>query len=649
MERGCSSTLENGGIMSLFEPEPIDEQTTTTSLTVDEAIASGADHHGKLGTTPEASSRWLIIGILLGFCLLFSRLVYLQVAKGAHYQDIAIGNHVRYLPLPPVRGKIVDRHGEVIADNEAVFDVFATPADIPQEKDQRIALQRSIEQTLQTSLTTALEDLPLIGNTPQHIVQGIPHQQAMVAFSQLDSWPGINIIETQDRSYPLREKAAHFLGTMGKIQAEDLARIDSREYRLSDRIGQSGLEKTYEKELRGVSGWQRVEIDSFGHVASIQDTSPSQSGTILHASIDAQLQRIAYDSLTKYAAQARVRKASVIGIDPRNGQIRVDVNLPSYDAQQMTRGLSPSSYQALYEDEAEPLFHRTIGGAYPPGSVFKPFVGYSALVEQVIRPSTKIFDGGKINVGPWVFRNYTTSGKGWITLEEALAFSINVFFYQIGGGYEEFIGLGAARIKAYAQDFGFGAVTKSDLGLEAEGLLPDPGWKERVKNGTWYVGDTYHMAIGQGDVLATPLQIARAYAALANGGKLYRPQSISAWENRQGERQIVQPMIERDLRLDPMALATIRDGLRLTVTTGTARMLQSVPIPVSGKTGTAEYIVPNSNGKTGLHAWFAGYAPSTDPSLVVVVLLEGAGEGSEFAVPVARDIFAAYAAMEDPL
>lgn len=648
MEYGCSFTLESDGTMSLFEPDAIDVQKTKSPLSVDEAIAPHSGHQTTLGTQPGASSRWLIGGILLGFIILFGRLTYLQVVQAEAYKEIAVGNHVRYLPLPPVRGIIVDRHGEVIAENEAVFDLLATPADIPQDKEQRDRLQRGIENTLQVPLKTSLSSLPTIGNTPQNILQGIPHSQALLAFSQLDAWPGINIIETQDRKYPLNEKAAHFLGTMGKIQAEDLEHIDTREYRLSDRLGQSGLEKTYEAELRGMSGWQRVEIDSFGHIASIQDTLQPQAGHILHSTLDAELQRVAYDSLLKQTKRAQVRKGSVIGIDPRNGQIRIDVNLPSYDAQEMTRGLSTSSYQALYSDDAEPLFHRTVGGAYPPGSTFKPFVAYAALVEQVIARSTRIFDGGKINVGPWVFRNYSTSGKGWITVEEAIAFSINVFFYEIGGGYEKLVGLGAARIKAYAQDFGFGEVTQSDIGLEAEGLLPDPGWKERIKNETWYIGDTYHMAIGQGDVLATPLQLARAYAALANGGTLYRPQSISAWEDREGKQRTVEPIVEKELKLDSSALETVRDGLRMTVTSGTARSLHAVPISISGKTGTAEYVIPNTNGKTGLHAWFAGYAPSEGPSLVVIVLIEGAGEGSDYAVPVARDIFAAYAAMEDP-
>lgn len=633
--------------MSLFEPDAIDIVTPAEHVPFDEVVGP-AQSITRLKKKTLGSFSWLSFAAAVCAIVLIARLTDLQVVHGATYQARSRENHVRFLPLTPVRGLITDRNGAILAANTPSFDILAIPADLPRSEEDRMLLQQSIVTTLGISVDVPLATLPLVGNHPTTIFHGLNHEQALLAMTAAAHWQGINILESEDRIYPTHDRTAHTVGTMGKLQEEDLDRVAMSEYRLNDRIGQSGLESVYETELRGKSGYQEVEIDSFGHIDSIRNTSAPQSGLTLRSSIDATLQEVATASLEKQLARAHVRKGSVVGIDPRNGKVRILVSAPSFDNEAMTKGISPELYQQLSTDVAEPLFNKALGGLYPPGSTFKPFVAVAALMEQVIYPETKIFDGGKITVGPWEFKNYSTSGRGYITLREAIAYSINVFFYVIGGGYQDRNGLGAARIKSYAQDFGFGSPTGVALGGEGEGLLPDPQWKEQVKNETWFVGDTYHMAIGQGDVLVTPLQLAMAYGAIANGGTLYRPQLVEAWRHADASEDVVAPEVVRTMDFDPSVFTAVQQGMAATVDIGTARRLQSVPMKIAGKTGTAEYIIPNGNGKTGLHAWFAGYAPREQPSLVLIVLLEGAGEGSDYAVPVAQDIFAAYAAQGNP-
>jgi penicillin-binding protein 2 len=317
------------------------------------------------------------------------------------------------------------------------------------------------------------------------------------------------------------------------------------------------------------------------------------------------------------------------------------VSLPPFDSNAFVDGIDPVLYHRLLDDPNLPLIHRAIAGEYPSGSVFKPVVAYAALAEGIISEQTTVMSRGGLSVGPWFFPDWKAGGHGLTDVKKAIADSVNTFFYMVGGGYESMAGLGVDRITSTARLFGFGQKTGISLTGEADGFLPSSAWKEEAKGERWYVGDTYHLAIGQGDLLVTPLQMAVATAMIANDGRRLTPNLIEGVDGYASSyAPPKQPEVDPTIHLD--ALRVVREGMRRTVTHGTARSLQDLPFAVAGKTGTAQ---TPKEGKT--HAWFTGFAPSEDPQIAVVVLLEDAGEGSEFATPVARVIFEWWAKHEE--
>ena len=329
-----------------------------------------------------------------------------------------------------------------------------------------------------------------------------------------------------------------------------------------------------------------------------------------------------------------VDKASVVALDPRDGAVRALISWPSYDANAFVQGIGAEAYKALAEDPAHPLFPRAVSGEFPAGSTFKPFVSYAALNEGVVNEHTSFLSTGGLSVGPWFFPDWKAGGHG---VRKAIAESVNTFFYIVGGGYDATTGLGVERITDYARRFGFGQKTGIDLPGEADGFLPSKEWKEKAKGERWFVGDTYHLAIGQGDLLATPLQLAAAGAVIANGGHRVTPHVVEKVDGTPA--QVPMP----DGTFETANVTVVRQGMRQAVTSGSARFLNDLKFPVAGKTGTAQ---PGGDVKT--HAWFLGFGPYQDPTLTIVVLLENGGEGSSFAVPIAKDLFAWWFAHRGP-
>ncbi|MFA6170960.1 MAG: penicillin-binding transpeptidase domain-containing protein [Patescibacteria group bacterium] len=341
-------------------------------------------------------------------------------------------------------------------------------------------------------------------------------------------------------------------------------------------------------------------------------------------------------------AKTNLKKASAIIMDPRNGEVLTMISLPAYDDNLFARGISADEYKKLLEDPNRPLFNRAVSGEFPSGSVIKPVIAAAALEEGVVDENTTVLSNGGIRINQWFFPDWKAGGHGVTSVKKALAESVNTFFYYIGGGYENFQGLGVERIDKYGKIFGLDAQTGIDLAGESAGFLPTKEWKEKAKGEKWYIGDTYHVSIGQGDLLVTPLQVAQYTSVFANGGKLYRPHLIR--QVLTSEDKIVGNVVSDAVRnlvseklVSKKNIEIVREGMRQTVTGGSARSLQSVPVPVAGKTGTAQFSTTKPT-----HAWFTGFAPYDNPELVITILVEEGGGGDVIAVPIAKEFLEWY-------
>jgi penicillin-binding protein 2 len=343
--------------------------------------------------------------------------------------------------------------------------------------------------------------------------------------------------------------------------------------------------------------------------------------------------------MQKVMSNVGAAKATAVALDPRSGEILAFVNLPSYDNNLFSKGISGTDYANLLNNKNNPLLPRAIAGEYPSGSSIKPFIAAGALQEGNINENSTVNSTGGIKVGEWEFPDWKKGGHGITNVTKAIAESVNTFFYAIGGGYGNIKGLGPDRMKHYLNLFGFGEDTGIDIGGELPGSIPDPVWKEKTKNEDWYLGDTYHMAIGQGDTLVTPLQIANATCAIANGGKLYKPRFVhEVVDENDKVLEVKPPEIIRKGFISPSNMDIVKRGMRQTVTSGSARSLNNLPVAISGKTGTAQF----GPDEKKYHGWFTSFAPYDNPKIALTILVEGAGGGDETAVPIAKEVYKWY-------
>jgi penicillin-binding protein 2 len=515
--------------------------------------------------------------------------------------------------------------------------VILVPSDLPESQSQRETILKNISSILNIE-EDKLAEVILNQNTksvnPVLLKENANQEQVLMLAEKLAGLPGIFLDNTAIRSYESSMIFAPVIGYDGKITKEELA--GNPDYLMTDYIGKTGLEKEYEKELRGVHGAMQVEVDSSGNVKKNLGTISPQTGQDLFLNIDEGLQKIIYDKLTALTEKSESKTAAAVAIDPRNGKVLALVSLPSYDNNLFAQGISNQDYKNIIDNKDLPLFNRAINGEYPPGSTIKPAVAAAALSEGTITAETTVNDSsGAIHVGAWRFGDWKTHGV--MNVRSAIAQSCDVFFYSVGGGYGNIPGLGMDRMKKYENLFGFGSPTGIDLLGESSGFIPDEKWKEDNKGEKWYIGDSYHAAIGQGDVTVTPLQLANYTAAIANGGTLYSPKIVNHIRSGDGVDRFVEPEIIRKNFVNQNVLNIVREGMRQTVTEGSARSLNQLPVAVAGKTGTAQF---GSNEKT--HAWFISFAPYDNPEIAMIVLVEGGGEGSSTAVPVTKEVLDWY-------
>ena len=579
-------------------------------------------------------NKWLICIILIGLGVLVFRNFYLQMIQGDDLRQIAEENRIRIQTIKAARGIIYDKNENPLVKNVPNFYLYLVPADLPTERNERTELLENLalvtnNQTIE--LTSILDETSRYSYQSVTVMEHIDYEQALLLMIQTANMPGVNIGTTATREYLADPSFSHLIGYIGKINTQELETYAEENYQINDYIGKSGLELYYEKILKGTDGKKQIEVDSLGKEQRIIANLEAGTGNNLVLTIDGDLQ-----VMLKQALQKRIGPdlgGAAIAIDPRNGEVLALVSLPDYDNNLFTQGISVEKYEKLTSDPAQPLFPRATAGQYPPGSSFKPIVAAAALQEEIISSSQTIDSTGGIQINQWFFPDWKTGGHGQTDVYKALAESVNTYFYTIGGGTEEFTGLGVDRINTYAELFGFNRAPDIDLPHVANGFLPTKTWKEEVKGEPWYIGDTYHLAIGQGDILVTPLHIAQATATVANHGTFYKPHLVKKVTDLQGNTvyEIKAQTIRKDF-IDPSNIQAVREGLRQAVTYGSAKSLNELNIPVAGKTGTAQY---GSEDKT--HAWFTCFAPYQNPEIVITVIIEGGGEGYEVALPVAKE------------
>jgi penicillin-binding protein 2 len=469
---------------------------------------------------------------------------------------------------------------------------------------------------------------------PTLVKQNISEEEALIFFEKRAGLKGFALDQTAVRQYEDGSYFSPFIGYSGKITKDELE--DRPNYLMTDYIGKTGVEYGYEKELKGINGKEEVEVDSIGNIKKDFGMIPPIPGNDLVLGVDADLQKKLQDVLQAKLDETETKTAAAVAIDPRNGEVLAMVNLPNYDNNLFARGISADEYNRLMSNPDKPMFNRSISGEYPPGSTFKPLVAAAALQEGIIDEGTTLNCPSAIDIGIYHFPDWKTHGLS--DVRKAIAESVDIFFYAIGGGWGDIRALGIDKIQQYANKFGLGKKLGLDIPGEAAGLVPNRQWKQDKLGEKWYLGDDYHCAIGQGFVTATPLQLANYIAAIANGGTVFQPHLVDSIKKRDGSVEKVDLVVLNRNFISQSNLQIVREGMRQTIESGTAQPLKDLPVEVAGKTGTAQF----GSGNERVHGWFVSYAPYENPTIAMVVLVEGGGEGHSTAVPVTKDVYQWY-------
>ncbi len=589
--------------------------------------------------------------ILFIFLIITGRIFYLQVIKGSIYETMALNNRQRIIPIPAERGLIFDRNGLSLVKNIPNFYLAIIPQDLPRTKQERAAVVNRLAELTNQSVADIgkiLEEYKDYSYESVVIKENLDYNTALLIQIEAPNLPGIEIQSGSRRLYlsnnseidnnsssTMPFSLAHVLGYEGKLNKEELQNLYQKGYVPADNIGKTGVEKTYEQTLRGIYGQRRIEVDAQNKEHNVLAENAPIPGNHLKLSIDVNLQNKLEEIIKSYLKSSNKSRASGIVMDPNNGEILALVSWPAFNDNQFSGGISQAEYQAYLQNVDSPLFNRAIAGSFPSGSTIKPAIAAIALQDNIITPNTSFLSTGGLKVGQWFFPDWLAGGHGLTNVRKALALSVNTFFYYIGGGYGNFVGLGVEKMMAGLSQFGFGKKLGIDLTAEESGFLPSKEWKLNTLHEQWYVGDTYNLSIGQGNLLVSPLQIASMTATVANGGIVYRPHVVhSTIDSINKQETIKLPEIINKNFIDSKNLDTVRWGMRDCVTLGSCRRLLDLPFAAAGKTGTAQWSSKKDN-----HAWFTSFAPYDKPEIVVTIMVEEGVEGSTISVPIANDFY----------
>ncbi len=585
----------------------------------------------------------LLVVMILGF-----RVFFLQGVKGDEYRSLAEGNKLRVQYVLAPRGLLQDRYGKVIASNTPSFELDVITGDLPTDPNElnvKLAAVAEITGQDPASLKEAISKMVPSAYQAQSLVENISKDQALILIARAPEFKGFVVENNAIRDYKDALAFSHLAGYTGKITAAELEKYPDDNYALNDYIGKTGLEAQYEDFLRGINGRKQTEIDAQGNFKRTLAEVPAINGNNVKLNIDYDLQKVLYDSLVKMTTKFRAPKAAAVVTNPQTGEVLALISMPSFDNNMFARGIKQGEYAPLINDPNSPLLNRVVAGTYPPGSTVKPMMAIAALSEGIVTPETKILDDGVIRVGSFTYYGYERAGLGIVDVYSAIARSSDIYFYTVGGGNPKTSvkeGLGPERIAQYLRKFKMGEKLGIDLPGEKPGLVPDTAWKKAVKNEPWYLGNTYHYVIGQGDLLVTPLQVNSWTATIGNGGKVMQPYILDQVEDKNGKVLAEgQSKVLAENIFDPKYIKVAQDGMRQTVLMGSGSTLQNVGVEVSGKTGTAQF---DARDLSLTHAWWTSYAPSVNPQIALTVLVESSGEGHAVAVPVAKDVYTWWAA-----
>lgn len=576
---------------------------------------------------------------------LLARLTFLQVVSHEHFTTLSHNNRVAVQPLAPTRGLVFDRNGVVLAENLPTYSLEIVPERV-EDMEATLAAVAGLVEVGNGDLERFRDDL-----RRKRRFEEIPlrfrlsdEEVARIAVNR-HRLPGVEITSNLTRHYPLGELTGHVVGYVGRINEQELRRLDASNYAATNRIGKVGVEKSHEALLHGKVGLQQVETNARGRVLRVLERTPPTPGKNLYLNIDVRLQRAAEKAFTG-------ERGALVAIEPQTGAVLALVSVPSYDTNLFVNGIDPTTYRELSRSRAQPLFNRALRGQYPPGSTSKPFVGLAGLELGDISPDSKVVCPGwyQLKGDDHRYRDWKKGGHGVVDLNRAVVESCDVFFYDLA------LTLGIDRLSEFMQHFGFGHRTGIDIGGEAPGLMPSREWKRRVRNEPWFPGETLITGIGQGFTLATPLQLAAGTAALAARGQVMQPQVVKAVENPADNRitplapQARDPVpVQRQENWDHIlhAMVDVVHGLH-----GTARRIgYDAPYRIGGKTGTAqvfgiaqgeEYVEEEVAKLLRDHALFIGFAPGDTPRIAVAVIVENGGSGGAVAAPIARSVMDAF-------
>ncbi|MGP8051837.1 MAG: penicillin-binding protein 2 [Desulfobaccales bacterium] len=589
----------------------------------------------------------LIVVSLFG--LLFLRLWYLQLVQGDYLRQRSEQNRIRLIDLPPWRGKIMDRGGQVLVGNRTSYELMAVVEDVGDIGllSRRLAIllhmdQKQVAAQLENARANGLYQVRLRGDLSwEELAQVAAYEPEL---------PGVLVQLQPKREYRQNGQAAHILGYLGEISEAQLKSGKFANYKGGDYAGRCGIELAWDNYLMGARGHRRIEVDAYGREFGQMDSISPTPGANVYLTLDSRLQQEAEDCLEG-------KEGAIVALDPRSGKILAMASAPSFSQEAFEHGLPPQEWQRLSQDKSHPLENRALQGQYPPGSTFKIIMAVAGLEEKVITPETTFNCTGSLVLGDHEFKCWKKGGHGEVNLHRALVESCDVYFYQLGER------LGIDRIAKWSRRFGLGQPSGLNLDKEMPGLVASSAWKKARFNQAWHEGETLSVAIGQGYNLVTPLQMAQVAAAIASGGLIYEPQLVEKVESPTGEVLFQsQPQVKYNLGASPATIAAVQKGLEGVVAEeeGTGKVVRLADIQVAGKTGTAQVVTTEKleeERKGGSaekihkyqnHAWFVGYAPADNPRVAVAVLLEHGGHGGGDAGPLARRVIAAACREPEP-
>ena len=566
------------------------------------------------------------LGIIaaLGFLVVALGYWYTQVVRAQHYRRLSENNRLRQAPLKAPRGPIEDRKGRVLVENVPSYNLLFDRS-LSRDRDRSLQFASNILGRNAKELDTLLDHNHQGKFVPVLLAESL-HLSEVARFEVAGlEHPEFQIEVLQRRLYRHGPQTAHLLGYLGEVTQREMESSEL-DLKVGDLVGKRGIEQSYDRVLRGRDGRRVLVVDSRGRTIEEYRRDPSQPGQRLRLTLDLDLQQEAHLALAEQVG-------AIVALDPRDGAIRALVSAPSFDPNRFARRLDPEEWQEIISSPFHVLQNRSVQSAYPPGSVFKVVVSAAGLSEGVIDPDEKVFCRGSSSFYGQNRRCWLAGGHGWLDLHDAIKFSCDVYFYTKG---QE---LGIEAIARYARQFGLGGRTGVDLDGERSGLVPDPEWSLRVPRHRWYPGETLSVAIGQGALLTTPLQLAVLMAAVANGGQLVVPYLVEG-----------DPRPSRWTDIEPEVFAQLRKALYDVVNEGGSGARARVPdLGVAGKTGTAQVVAQRTRTRSDTlpyeqrdHAWFVSFAPAEQAELVVIVFVEHGGLGSRAAAPIAKALYERY-------